>query len=169
MKERFKINVEKNKSLTYMLPFLNAQVGFKFNELILNSYLSSEEGDDVFCVMYNWSSNPDFLKFEGEMMKHNLFISHKDYGDKVVYKFRLSRHMKMGKDLFIQGKYDEFSEDHKNSINDWLKIVNAGNIFRINQILNKDSQLYSTPPNLTSETLSNNIKEFRIKIETFKD
>lgn len=167
MKETFKINVVKNKSTTYMLPFVNEQVNFKFHHQLVNSYLSFEEGDDVFCVMYDWIASPDFLKFEGEMMEHNLYVGHEDYGSKTVYKFRLSRHMQAGRESFINGKYGEFSQEHKDSVIKHLIDSGATNVQRIKDIMSTFAVLTSTPPDMNEEVFMNNIKKLTITPETF--
>lgn len=168
MKEEFKINVVKNKSTTYMLPFVNEQVNFKFQHQLVNSYLSFVEGDDVFCVMYDWVALPDFLKFEGEMMDHHLYVGHEDYGSKTVYKFRLSRHMKAGRDSFINGKYDEFSQEHKDSIIKHLIDIGATNVQRISDIMSTFAVLSSTPPDMEREVFMNNVKKLTIIPENFE-
>ena len=169
MKEEFKINVVKNKSTTYMLPFVNEQVNFKFRHQLVNSYLSFEKGDDVFCVMYDWSCLEPFLKFEGEMMNHHLYVGHEDYGGTTVYKFRLSRNMKIGRDSFVNGKYGEFSQSHKDSIIKHLIDIGATNVQRIKDILSTFATLTSDPPDMHSEVFMNNVKKLKIITDDFKD
>lgn len=167
MKDKFKINVIQNKSRTYMLPFLAEQFPFEMFHGLINTYLSFEEGDDIFCIMYQWSSNPLFLKFEGMMMESHLFLGHEDYGDISIYKFKLARAMQEGKEQFIEGNYVKFSPNHKKSIMDYLNSINASNAGRISQILTEGLPLNSDPPNMENETLSNHVKKIEFKPETF--
>ncbi len=169
MKKEFKINIVKNKSKTYLLPFIHQQVNFKFHELMINTYLSFEDGDELFCVMYIWDSSPDFLKFEGEMMNNHLYVGHSDFGNRVVFKFRLSRHMKIGRTAFIEGRYTEFSDDHKESIMSYLSLIGATNNHRIMEILNPNGALSSTPPNMEQEIVMNHVKELTFKIDDFNE
>lgn len=169
MKEEFKVTLVPNKSTTYMLPFVSEQVNFKFNEFLLNSYLSFEEDDELFCVMYRWSSSPEFLKYEHEMMTNHLFVGHADFGDKVVYKFRLSRLMKIGRDAFIKGDYKGFSPEHKELIIKYLESIGATNIGRINLILSEFGSIMGVPPIMKNEVVMENVRTMKIKIETFKD
>lgn len=169
MKTEYKINIVNNKSRTYFLPLVDEQVNFKFDESMLNTYLSCEEGDDIFCVMYRWSSDPEFLRFEGEMMKNHLYVGHSDYGDRVVYKFRLSRLMKIEREKFIKGEYTLFSEENKDLIYHRLIKIGASNHLRIAQILSADEPLSSTPPLMENEILSNHVKTLNFKIESFTD
>lgn len=168
MLNKIKVKIEQNKSITYMLPFLNEQLNLKFLNKMLNTYLFYSEEEDCFCVLYEWSSNPNFLKFELELMNHHLFLSHEDLGNKVLYKFRLSKNMILGRDLFIKGKYKEFSEDHKNSIFNFLKLKNALNINRIKDILNVNSNTVSSPPVIEKETFNKHVSLIKIKREDFK-
>lgn len=165
----FMINVIPNKSRTYMLPYLTAQFDFDFNNRLLNTYLSfdGDEDDESFCLLYDWHAGADFIKFEGLLMKHVLFLYHKDYDGKTLYKFRLSRHMSIGREQFINGLYTEFSEDHKKSIEKYLNDQNASNKHRIMEILDPDGELSSTPPDMEKETFSNHIKEIKITRDTF--
>ena len=113
-----KLDIKPNKSLTYMLPFLDSVLDFKFKELILNSYISFDDSDELFCILYDWKSDRDFLKFEGELMNHTLYCSHEDYNDKVLFKFRLPKNLALGRDLFLKGDYKSFSGPHKRAIID---------------------------------------------------
>ena len=67
MKPIFKVDIKPNKSKTYMLPLLMKHVDIGFLNLMQNTYLSFQEGDDLFCVLYHWTSAHDFLKFEGNL------------------------------------------------------------------------------------------------------
>tara|TARA_R110002020_G_scaffold100855_5_gene238070 strand:- start:5129 stop:5635 length:507 start_codon:yes stop_codon:yes gene_type:complete len=167
MKERFKLKIVPNKSKTYMLPFVGAQFDFDLTDRLINTYLSFEEGDDEFCMMYQWSSDPAFLKFEGMLMKHHLFIGHVDYGTYTVYKFKLSRNMQLGKEAFIKGEYTKFSDDHKKAIMKYLNEIAASNAGRISQIMTEGIPLSSDPPKMENEIMSNNVKEIKIITETF--
>ncbi len=169
MKTEFKIEILRNKSTTYMLPFIGEQVGFEMLNHLLNSYLSFEEDDDTFCVLYQWDASPEFRKYEGKLMANHLYVGHEDYGDKVLYKFRLSLNMKKGRDLFIAGKHSEFSDFHKECIIRHLEDdLCAPNTYRIKDILNPDDGLTSVPPDMKKETWSNHVRKIAFKIDDFK-
>jgi len=163
MKDEFKINIEKNKSTTYMLPVVDEQVNFKFRYKILNSYLSFEEGDNIFCILYDWSSHEDFLKFEGELMKNDMYMGHEDYGEKCLYKFRLDNKMLAGRDAFIEGNHSKFSISHKESIKRYLSEIGAQNIVSITQILSPESIKVSAKPKMTKETFVNHLTVIKPK------
>jgi hypothetical protein len=163
MKDEFKINVDKNKSTTYMLPFVNSELNLEFKYKMLNSYLSFEENDNIFCILYDWSSDQKFLEFEGELMKNDMFMGHEDYGNKCLYKFRLNNKMLAGRDSFIEGNHSEFSINHKECIKSYLKDMNAPNIINITQILSPDSIRVSSKPNMRKETFLNNLTIIKTK------
>ena len=167
MKDEFKINIVPNKSRTYMLPFLSSQFNFDLADGLLNTYLSFDKEDELFCLLYDWSSDSEFLKFEGMLMKHVLFVTHEDYNGKTLYKFRLSRNMLEGRDKFIEGLYTDFSEEHKDSIVHYLCEIKAGNMLRIVEILNPDGALSSTPPDMNNEVFSNSISKMIITRDDF--
>ena len=169
MRQEFKLNIVPNKSKTYMLPLIAEQFNFNLAQGLVNTYLSFDEKDEVFCLLYKWSSDPAFLKFEGELMKNHLFVGHQDYNKYTVYKFRLSRHMKAERDLMIKGKYKDFSDEHKKAVMNFLENIKAKNKHRIEAILSKHADLTSLAPDIKNETFVKNIKVIEIKRETFKD
>lgn len=168
MIDEFKLNMIKNKSTTYMLPFVNVHVDFQFKSQLLNTYLSFIDGDDIFCVMYEWIALPAFLEFEGKMMSHHLYVGHEDYGSKTVYKFRLSGNMKEGREKFIKGDYTKFSENHKTSIMKHLVEINATNKLKIANIMNDLSPITSDAPDMKLEVFSNNIRKLELIPKSFE-
>jgi len=169
MRAEFILNIVPNKSKTYILPFISSQFDFDMYPGIINTYASFEKEDDIFCVMYKWSAQPNFKKFEGMVMSHHLYVGHKDYNEHTIYKFRLSRNMQQGKKLFMEGKYKDFSDEHKMSIINYLDKIKASNKEKIKLILQKESSIVSSAPELKNEIATENIKEIEIKVETFKD
>ncbi len=164
MKTQYRINIQKNKSKTYMLPMLDDVVEFDFYGFILDTYLSFEDGDEVFCVLYQWDSNKLFTKYEGRIMSENLFIGHEDYGDKVLYKFRLSKNMLIERELFIKGDYKNFSKHHKYLINKFFtEKVKAKNINDINNVIDSDSEFKSNPPIMKKEVFTNHLNKIEFK------
>ena len=152
-----KIEVKPNKSLTYMLPFLDDLLKFKFKHLLLNSYVSFDGHDDLFCILYDWKSDPEFLKYEGDLMDNPLFVSHDDYDKRVLYKFRLPEKLLIGKNQFLQGKYKDFSATHKESIRKYLEEKKVGNLNNILEILSNTSKRESSQPDRKLETFQNSL------------
>tara|TARA_R110000850_G_scaffold90138_1_gene192299 strand:+ start:2127 stop:2639 length:513 start_codon:yes stop_codon:yes gene_type:complete len=163
MKSTFKIDVIKNKSLTYMLPLIHAEVNFDFLQFLVNSYVSFNDEDETYCVMYKWNSSQEFLKYEGRLMNHPLYIGHADFGETVVYKFQLTLQMKKARALFLEGNYKSFSNAHKAHIFSYIKLRGYNNGTRIAKILDKDDALVSPKPELKNEVVKNHIKELTTK------
>jgi len=168
MKDIYNFNLAKNKSLTYMFPLVNAELKFEFDQFLLNCYTSFEKGDDIFCVMYAWSSSPNFLKYEGKLMNHPLYIGHSDFGEKVVYKFKLTHVMKIGRNSFVRGEYKQFSDTHKKTVLDYLRAQGFNNVSRIERILKKEDELQSDAPDMDLETVAEQVSKLLIKIDNFK-
>jgi len=166
MKDTFKINLVKNKSLTYMLPLVDTEVKFEYAQFLLNCYVSFDDGDETFCVMYAWSSKPGFLKYEGKLMSHPMYLGHSDFGEKVVYKFKLTHVMKRGRELFAEGKYKDFSDSHKKAIEEYMKKMGYNNVSRIRKILDKQDSVKSDAPDMQLETVSRNINKLIIKTDS---
>lgn len=165
MKPTYKINLVKNKSITYILPYLIKYFDFSVTTGLLNTYINYEENDKVFCIMYKWSSDPDFLKFEGKIMDHPLFVGHIDYGKNVVYKFKLPMVVSKGVEKFIKGKYVEFSDEHKKAVLDHMKSMGYKNTYRIQEIMDPDGKLSSDAPTWENETLSNHVEELVFNVD----
>jgi len=178
------VDIKLNKSSTYMLPYVDLQIHFKFLYLLRNTYLSFEDGDEIFCVLYEWSGKPEFALFEGKLMKHVLFKGHEDYGKYVLYKFKLTRNMEDARKLFVNGKYSLFTTEHKASIGAFLTRRGFTNTIKIGKILMRDEELrkemnktlgvkidvnheLSSKPNLVNETFSNHVDIIKHKIDDF--
>lgn len=167
MIEKVTITILPNKSKTYLLPILDKQVGFKFKTSILNTYSSFSGEDNLFCVLYKWSSIPEFLKFEGDLMEHHLFVEHKDYGDKVLYKFRLPQAIEETKAKLYDGKLKEFNPNHKKLIVSDLRNKGVSNLAKIISILDSNSKVTSTPLVESKEIFINHRKVMSYKADDF--
>ena len=182
---RSKIGIKLNKSSTYFLPFVDLQVNFKFLHLLRNSYLSFEDQDEVFCVLYEWNSKQEFTKYEEELMNHTLFEKHEDYGRFVLYKFRLTKNMQDARKLFLNGKYSLFTDEHKQSIETFLRKRGYTNVDRIKGILGRKEEMrkelneklgvkidpnqeLSSAPDMKSETFIHHVEIIKHKIEDYK-
>jgi len=167
MKPIFKFDIRANKSKTYMLPLLMKHVKIDFLTHLQNTYLSFQDGDDLFCILYQWSSAHDFLAFEGELMEHPMYAGHADYGDKVIYKFNLTHDMKKARQLMIDGNLKGYSDEHKKVVADYVTKMRFKNADRIKDILDTSGNLTSAAPDMESETSSTQINKLILKPESF--
>lgn len=170
-----KITVTSNKSSTYFLPILHGLVNFKFLHLLRNSYVMNNEDEKAFSVLYKWSGKQDFTSYEEELMSHTLFVGHEDYGDHVLYKFKLPENASKLLKLFIDGKYSEYPYETKVAIRDFVQLRGFSNYDRIYRILNRDENIrkqmeselkttipvhaeLSSPPDMNTENFQNSIQ-----------
>jgi hypothetical protein len=167
MKNEVRISVVPNKSKTYLLPILDEQVGFQFKENLLNSYCSFKDNDELFCVLYKWSSSPQFLKFEGLIMEHHLFEGHQDYGDKVLFKFRLPKSISDSRIRMFTGELKKIDPNHKKLIVSELRKKGVANLNKIIQILDINSEVTSTLPEKKKEIFMNHLKIKSYKADDF--
>ena len=163
MKPIFKFDIVPNKSKTYMLPLLMKHVDIDFYNHIQNTYLSFEGDDDMFCILYNWSSIESFLTYEGKIMNHPMYIGHVDYGDKVLYKFQLTHEIRKSRNLFVQGNLKGIQQEHKDLIIKHVNDRGFRNADRIRRIVQTDGNLVSGPPDMLSETSQTQINQLIIK------
>lgn len=169
-----KVNVIPNKSSTYFLPILDAIVKFKFLHLLRNSYVFNNPEEGAFSVLYQWSGKPEFAKYEEELMNHTLFIGHEDYGEYVLYKFKLPENASKLLKIFIEGKYSQYPEEVKTTIRDFVQVRGFSNYYRIYCIMQKDEDIrkdmerqlgikispdaeLSSPPDMEAENFQNSL------------
>jgi hypothetical protein len=186
MNETKRINIELNKSSTYLLPALDLQINFEFLYLLRNTYLSFDGKDEYFCVLYEWNKAEEFTSWEGKLMEHTLFYDHIDYDKFVLYRFRLTKNMMDDKKLFVNGKYSLISKSTKDAIEKLLPRRGFTNVSKIRKILLRDDKLrdkmneslgvkidpnheLSSPPDMEKETFINHLEITKPIIEDFSD
>lgn len=186
MKNRWKIELKKMKSSTYILPLFDMQINFRFLNLMVGSYMFNNHKDLQFSVLYKFSGKEKFLEFEKEMMEHTLYIGHEDYGEYVLYKFRATEVIQKAIDKYILGKYSELTDNQKEAIVGFASRRGAKNAGRIKKILNKDESIrleleekinvkiepgseLSSPPDLSLEVFSDYVTEIEIKGPIYED
>ena len=176
---KWNIDKQSTKSSTYILPIVDSEVQFGFLDKIVSSYLFNNDKELKFCVLYKFSGSRDFMSFEERMMKHTLYDGHEDYGEYVLYKFKLAPDMRVAVDLFSNGKYSQFSKKYKDAIESFVKRRGFTNSGRIRMILDRSEVIreelegklgvkidlgneLSSPPDLSSEVFSNYVTKVEI-------
>lgn len=151
-----KYEVEKvpNKSKTYILPIVDSKLRLEFNYLIKSTYLSYDGDDEYFCILYEWKSDPAFIKFEGRIMNHPMYAGHVDYGKMVLFKFETTIAIKHSIKMLLRGEVHEIRDEHKDFIVAYLKKTGKTNISRIVNILDPKGELKSSAPEMENETAS---------------
>lgn len=129
------------KSSRWVMPMLRrtneTQTTMKYNSNFINCYVGTkEEGylDNIYLV-YRYSGDPEYQKFEYSLERHELFDRRIDI-DKyhVMYIFNMTSEMKNNFQKFKQGLYSKFTEDYKKKV---LQFI-------INPALVKESDIPTT-------------------------
>lgn len=158
------------KTNIFLLPVLggNRKVLF-YESLLINSFINYDEYEDHLILLYRFSSELDFLKFEQAVKKFRTFVASYD-PDKyhVVFVLRIPPKYSKVLKLFKEGKYSEFPESYKQKILDFHDFDIDGQTAQIlykskerKRVLEKElsveisdtSELYDIP-NLKDETLT---------------
>lgn len=106
-------------SCTYFLPLLAEHVDFKYLNSIKNAYMWNNDEERAFCVLYKFRGEQNFLRFEGELTSHELFIDHEDHATYTLYKFRIPEDMKWIMTMIKERKVSMLDEDSKKTIIDF--------------------------------------------------
>lgn len=109
------------KTNIFLLPALGGNRKLLFYEsLLVNSFLNYEDYKDHLILLYRFSSELEFLKFEQAVKKFRTFVASYD-PDKyhVVFVLRIPPKYSKVLKLFKEGKYSKFPESYKQKILDF--------------------------------------------------
>ena len=126
---------KKTKSTLLIMPMLGSSKKlFFYNNFLVNCFVGTkEEGEGSIVLLYRWSKDPRFLKFEAALKQFRNFIEFKDMSkDFILFKFKVPTKYKKDYKTFIDGKYSKLSNQYKNQI---LKFNDADIDSQIAQIL----------------------------------
>mgnify|MGYP003654522964 CR=1 FL=1 len=158
------------KTNIFLLPVLGGNRRLLFYEsLLVNSFINYNDYEDHLILLYRFSSELNFLKFEQAVKKFRTFVASYD-PDKyhVVFVLRIPPKYSKVLNLFKEGKYSEFPEAYKQKILDFHDFDIEGQTAQIlykseerRNLLEKelnvripdDSELYDIP-DLKEETLT---------------
>lgn len=106
---------KRNKSSIFLLPMLGGDRHLYFwNQLFLNAFIGTENDKDCIALLYRFSSNPLFLKFEKALTQFRTFIRKEDPNDGfVLFIFSVPLNQKNNYNKFIKGQYSKFSKLYK--------------------------------------------------------
>ena len=109
------VTAKRTKSSTFILPMLGGERRlFFWKKLFMNAFVGIEDKRDCIVLLYKFSTDPLFLKFEKVLKKFKCFsekINIDPYH--VLFIFDIPKeHLKNYKKL-KQGKYSEISEEYK--------------------------------------------------------
>ena len=106
---------KRTKSSTFVMPMLGGHRDLYFwNKLFINCFIATEEDDDCIALLYRWSSDPVYIKFEKALSKFKYFKRRYDPNpDYVMFVFDIPKKHIRNYRKFINGKYSTFSQDYK--------------------------------------------------------
>jgi hypothetical protein len=128
---------KRTKSSIFIMPMLGGNKKlFFWDRLFVNAFIETPEEEDCIALLYRWSSDPLFIKFEKALSKFKSFRAKYDPNPYyVLFVFDVPKNHKRNYKLFKKGKYSKFSKTYKINILDFhdLEIDNE-----IGQILFQD-------------------------------
>lgn len=157
------IEIKKTISSIYFLPIMNKSLKFKFLPQLENSYFFNNNNDKHFSVLYKFKGTKEFLKYEEEIFKHELFIGHEDYDEYVLYKFKIPKEYVKYIDIINKGRCPSFDEDAKKSIILFARRRLFEEIDEINDLIHGKGTI--PIPDIKDETFFNHL----ISKESFLD
>lgn len=154
-----KIRITKTNSCSYFLPLLHRVIGFKYIPQIASSYIWDNEEDRHFCVLYEFSGKRPFLKYEGELMDHELYIGHEDHDKYTLYKFQIPQNLKWVLTMMMERKINMLDEESKTAIINF-NIERLANVEVIRDVLDGRFPIMKTY--MKDETFVNFVDESQI-------
>lgn len=119
------VDIKRNKSFTYILPLFDVYVEVKYFDLLVNTYLWSDDLQmDTFCLLYKFDgslkgsahSRKGFTMYEQRLRENEYYIDDIDYGPYVLFIFNLPEDIIEEKHKFIEGKYSRLTDESKSTI-----------------------------------------------------
>tara|TARA_Y100000361_G_C11152402_1_gene341961 strand:- start:963 stop:1727 length:765 start_codon:yes stop_codon:yes gene_type:complete len=106
---------KRTKSSMFVLPMLGGNRHLYFwNSLFLNAFIATEEDTDCIALLYRWSSDTLFLKFEKALSKFRTFKRRYDpTRNCVMFVFNVPKSQRRNYNKFINGKYSKLSSTYK--------------------------------------------------------
>lgn len=109
------ITAKRTKSSTFILPMLGGERRlFLWNTLFMNAFVGVEDKKDCIVLLYKFSMDPIFLKFEKALQKFRSFIEKVDVDPyHVLFIFEVPKEQIKNYNKLKEGKYSELSEEYK--------------------------------------------------------
>ena len=129
----------RTKASTFVMPMLGGTRRlFFWSRLFLNCFIKTEEDGYCIALLYRWSGDPLFLKFEKALAQFRDFSRVTDpSANTVLFVFTIPNRVKEDFAKFKRGKYSKFSEEYKLDI---LRFHNVNDDSEIAQILWQDDK-----------------------------
>lgn len=112
---------KQNKSSIFICPMLggNREL-FLWDKYLVNAFVGTPDDENVICLLYRWSSDKLFTKFEGALQAFKTYKYHLDTDPfHVMYVFEIPEGMKSSYNAFMEGKYSQIDDLVKLKILDY--------------------------------------------------
>ena len=130
---------ERTKSSIFILPMLSGNRNlFLYESHLINAFIGHDTLEDHIVLLYRWSSDPLFAKFDLALKKFPTFVNSFDPDpNHVVFIFSIPEKYIENFNLFKKGKYSELDDNFKLKI---LDFHNMGVESALAKILFKSSE-----------------------------
>jgi hypothetical protein len=112
---------KRTKSSTFVMPMLSGTKDLYFwNRLFVNCFIATEEDKNCIALLYRWSSDPLFIKFEKALSKFSIFKRKYDPSPNyVMFIFDVPKKHLRNYKKFLKGQYSKFSTSYKGVLLDF--------------------------------------------------
>jgi|TARA_B110000908_G_scaffold28984_1_gene34066 hypothetical protein len=124
---------DRTKSSTFLMPMIGGDRSLYFWEsLFVNCHLYIEEDVYHMALVYRYSSDPLFLKFEQTVRKFESFVKILDPDPHyVVFILNVPKKQARNFQKFMKGKYSKLSARYKDAIEDFHNFSPTGTIMQV--------------------------------------
>lgn len=157
-----------NKSTIFLCPMLGGKrEHFYWNDLLVNAFIAVPGEENVIALLYRFSGDPTFLKFEEALSNFRTFKYRIDTDPHhVLYVFGIPESVEASYEHFVNGRYSEIDDVIKLKILDYHGFNMDGSTAKIlfkspslkaelekqlEVTIPEETELHS-PPNLNEET-----------------
>tara|TARA_R100001594_G_scaffold87078_1_gene121479 strand:+ start:860 stop:1600 length:741 start_codon:yes stop_codon:yes gene_type:complete len=136
----YELHVAKQtKSNIFVLPMLSGERKlFFYDTHLVNTFIGVDDYTNCIVLLYKWSTDPLFLKFEEAIKKFRNYKTYIDVSETLVsYIFDVPKKHKKNYKNFINGKYSELEPSYKTQL---LKFHGMNIDGQIGQILFKSEK-----------------------------
>lgn len=150
----------RNKSSLFIMPMLTGKRNlFFYNKLLMNCFIGTPDHPNCIALLYRWSGDPLFLKFEQALKKFRSFkCSYDPSPFHVMFIFEVPHDQQENYNKILEGKYSKITPDYKSQILEFHGFEENGELGQIlykspkrkarlesalGVDLPKDSELYS--------------------------
>jgi len=121
-RKQYTISIAKRtKSSMFIMPMLGGHRElFFWNKLFVNCFIATEKDEDCIALLYRWSSDPLYVKFEKALSKFRTFKRRYDPNSNyVMFVFDIPKKHVRNYKKFIKGQYSRFSQNYKLDVLDF--------------------------------------------------